>query len=168
MTRSVIQEKQTIQQNPSLRPAEPADETFLETVYAETRRGELAILNWSRQQENDFFKMQFRLQNQTYKMQFPNADYLVVELNKVPVGSLIVERSGEIKLVNIALLPEFRSQGIGTFLLKQLQAEAKTANKSLTLHVLKTNDRAVSLYKRSGFAIINKDEMYLAMRWQSS
>ena len=164
----MIQEKQTIQQNPSLRPAEPADETFLETVYAETRRGELAIMNWSRQQENDFFKMQFRLQNQAYKMQFPDADYLVVELNKVPVGVIIVERGGEIRLVNIALLPEFRSQGIGTFLLKQLQAEAKTANKPLTLHVLKTNDRAVSLYKRRGLAIIDNDEMYLAMRWQSS
>jgi ribosomal protein S18 acetylase RimI-like enzyme len=156
------------EQNPSLRPAEPADETFLETVYAETRRGELAVLNWSRQQENDFFKMQYRLQNHTYKMQFPDADYLIVELNKVPIGSLIVERGGEIRLVNIALLPEFRSQGIGTFLLKQLQAEARAANKLLTLHVLKTNDRAVSLYKRSGFAIIDNDEMYLAMRWQSS
>lgn len=156
------------EQNPSLRPAESADETFLETVYAETRRGELAVLNWSRQQENDFFRMQFRLQNQTYKMQFPDADYLVIELNKVPVGSLIVERGGEIRLINIALLPEFRCRGIGTFLLKQLQTEAKTANKPLTLHVLKTNDRAASLYKRSGFAIIDNDEMYLAMRWQNS
>jgi len=146
----VIQEKQAIQQNPLLRPAELADETFLETVYAETRRGELAVLNWSREQENDFFKMQFRLQNHAYKMQFPNADYSVVELNKIPIGSLILERAGEIGLINIALLPEFRSCGIGTFLLKQLQAEAQAADKPLTLRVLKTNDRAVNLYKHCG------------------
>jgi len=73
----MIPKEQTIHQNLSLRPSEVADETFLETVYAETRRGELAVLNWSREQENDFFKMQFHLQNQAYKMQFPDADYLV-------------------------------------------------------------------------------------------
>jgi len=164
----VIQEKQAIQQNPLLRPAELADETFLETVYAETRRGELAGLNWSREQENNFFKMQFRLQNHAYKMQFPNADYSVVELNKIPIGSLILERAGEIGLINIALLPEFRSCGIGTFLLKQLQAEAEAANKTLTLKVLKTKYRAVNFYNRCGFAVTGSDEFYLAMQWQKS
>ena len=168
MPRQVIQEKQTIQQNPSLRPAELADETFLETVYAETRRSELALLNWSREQENHFFQMQFRLQNQAYKMQFPDADYLVVELKKIPIGCLIIKRAGEIKLVNIALLPEFRSRGVGAFLLKQLQAEAQAADKPLTLRVLKTNDRAVNLYKRCGFTVTGSNELYLSMQWQKS
>ncbi len=35
----MIPKEQTIHQNLLLRPAELADETFLETVYAETRRG---------------------------------------------------------------------------------------------------------------------------------
>ena len=158
---------EAFKQNLSLRLSEPADEAFLEVLYAETRRDELAVFNWSREQENAFFKMQFRLQNQAYEMQFPDAEYTVVELNKISIGCLIVERGGEIKLINIALLPEFRSQGIGTLLLKRLQAEAKTADKPLTLHVLKTNDRAVNLYKRRGFAIIDNNELYFAMRWQS-
>ena len=160
--------EQTIHQNLSLRPAELADEMFLETVYAEMRRGELAVFNWSREQENAFFKMQFRLQNQAYEMQFPGADYTVVELKKMPIGCLIVERGREIRLVNIALLPEFRSRGIGAFLLKQLQTEAQAADKPLALSVLKTNDRAVNLYKRCGFAVTGSDELYLAMRWRNS
>jgi ribosomal protein S18 acetylase RimI-like enzyme len=164
----MISKEQTIHQNLSLRPAELADETFLETVYVETRRGELAVFNWSREQEDAFFKMQFCLQNQAYKMQFPDADYRIVELNKIPIGCLIVERAGEIRLINIALLPEFRSRGIGSFLLKQLQAEAQAADKPLDLSVLKTNNRAVNLYKRCGFAVIGSDELYLAMRWQNS
>jgi len=162
-----MSKEQPIHQNLLLRPAALADETFLETVYAETRRGELAGLNWSREQENAFFKMQFRLQSQSYKMQFPDADCSVVKLNKISIGSLIVERAGEIRLVNIALLPEFRSRGIGTFLLKQLQTEAQATDKPLTLHVLKTNDRAVSLYRRCGFAVTGSDEFYLAMQWQN-
>ncbi len=162
----MIPKEQTIHQNLLLRPAELADEMFLETVYAEMRRGELAIFNWSLEQENAFFKMQFSLQSKAYEMQFPDADYTVVELKKMPIGCLIVERAGEIKLVNIALLPEFRSRGIGTFLLKQLQDEAKAADKPLTLHVLKTNERAINLYQRHGFAIDGSDELYFAMRWQ--
>ena len=163
-----MNKRAAFKQNLSLRLSEPADETFLETVYAETRRGELAICNWSREQENAFFKMQFLMQNKAYAMQFPDADFYVVESNRIPIGSLIVERGGEIKLVNIALLPEFRSQGIGTLLLEHLQTEAKAANKPLTLHVLKTNDRAVSLYQRRGFTVSDDNEIYLAMRWQNS
>ena len=162
----MINKSASVNQNLSLRPSESADETFLETVYAETRRGELAIFNWSREQENAFFKMQFSLQSKAYEMQFPDADYTVVELKKMPIGCLIVERAGEIKLVNIALLPEFRSRGIGNFLLKKLQDEAKAADKPLTLHVLKTNERAIKLYQRHGFAIDGSDELCFAMRWQ--
>ena len=164
----MIQKKQTAHQNVSLRRADPADEKFLETVYAETRRDELLMLNWSLEQENAFFKMQFQLQNQAYKMQFPDADYCVVELKKTPIGSLIVKRESEIRLINIALLPKFRRRGIGTFLLKQLQAEAQATNKPLTLTVLKTNDGAVNLYKRCGFAVNSSDEFYLVMQWQKS
>ncbi len=161
-----MNKRAAFKQNLSLRLSEPDDETFLETVYAETRRDELTIFNWSREQEDAFFKMQFRLQNKAYAMQFPDADFYVIESEKMPIGCLIVERGGEIKLVNIALLPEFRSRGIGTFLLKQLQDEAKAADKPLTLHVLKTNERAINLYQRHGFAIDGSDELHLAMRWQ--
>jgi len=166
MHKEMINKSASVNQNLSLRPSESADKTFLETVYAETRRSELAIFNWSLEQENAFFKMQFSLQNKAYEMQFPDADYTVVELKKMPIGCLIVERAGEIKLVNIALLPEFRSRGIGTFLLRQLQDEAKAAGKPLILHVLKTNERAINLYQRHGFAIDGSDELHLAMRWQ--
>lgn len=164
----MITKAEIFKQNLSLRLSEPADGTFLEAVYAETRRGELAICNWSREQEDAFFKMQFHLQNKAYAMQFPDADFYIVESKKMPIGILIVERGGEIKLVNIALLPQFRSQGIGTFLLEQLQTEAKAADKPLTLHVLKTNERAVRLYQRRGFTISDDNEIYLAMRWQNS
>ena len=164
----MIPQEDTIQQNLSLCPAEPADEMFLETVYAETRREELAIFNWSREQEDAFFKMQFRLQNQAYEMRFPDADCRIIELKNLPIGSLIVERDREIRLINIALLPEFRSRGVGTFLLKQLQTEAEATNKPVTLSVLKTNYRAVDLYNRRGFAVTGSDEFHLAMQWQKS
>ena len=164
----MIQEKQTIQQNLSLRPAELADETFLETVYAETRRGELAGLNWSREQENSFFKMQFQMQKQAYRMQFPDADYYVVEFDKNSIGRLILwQDEKEIRLVDVALLAEFRNRGIGKILLERLKVEA-TFDKPLNLRVLKTNPAAKRFYERLGLSVVEDADLHFSMQWRKS
>ena len=165
----VISKEKTINQNLSLRQAETADEAFLETVYADTRRGELAMLNWSREQEDAFFKMQFQIQTRAYRMQFPDAVYYVIEFDKTPVGRLIVERGERgINLIDISLLAQFRSRGIGTFFLEKLKAEAAAGGKDLFLRVFKTNVSAQRLYERLGFAIVENADLYFAMRWQNS
>ncbi len=165
----MIPKEQTIHQNLSLRPAESADEAFLETVYADTRRDELAIFNWSREQENAFFKMQFQMQTRAYRMQFPGAINYIVEFDTTPVGRLIVEHGErEIKLIDISLLAEFRNRGAGTFLLEKLKAEAAAGGKILFLRVLKTNVSAKRFYERLGFKTVENADLYFAMEWQNS
>ncbi|HSK74309.1 MAG TPA: GNAT family N-acetyltransferase [Pyrinomonadaceae bacterium] len=165
----MISKEQTIHRNLSLRPAESADEGFLETVYADTRRGEFAILNWSREQENAFFKMQFQMQTRAYRMQYPDAVYYSLEFDKMPVGRLIVGRGErEIRLIDISLLAEFRSRGIGTFFIEKLKAEAAESEKVLFLQVLKTNVSAKRLYERLGFSVVEDADLYFAMRWQNT
>lgn len=165
----MIPKEQIINQNLSLRQTESADEAFLETVYADTRRDELAIFNWSREQENAFFKMQFEMQTRAYRMQFPDAFYYIVEITKKPVGRLIVEHGErEIKLIDISLLAEFRNRGIGAVIIENLKAEAAAGGKSLFLRVLKTNMSAKRFYERLGFAVIENADLHFAMRWQNS
>lgn len=165
----MISKEQTIHQNLSLRPAESADEEFLETVYADTRRGELAVFNWSREQENAFFKMQFQMQSGAYRMQFPDAVQYIVEFDKKPVGRLIIERGDqEIKLIDISLLEEFRNRGIGAFLLEKLKTEAVSSGKAVFLRVLKTNPSAKRFYERHGFTVVENADLHFAMRWQNS
>ncbi len=165
----MIPKEQIINQNLSLRQTESADEAFLETVYADTRRDELAIFNWRREQENAFFKMQFEMQTRAYRMQFPDAFYYIVEITKKPVGRLIVEHGErEIKLIDISLLAEFRNRGIGAVIIENLKAEAAAGGKSLFLRVLKTNMSAKRFYERLGFAVIENADLHFAMRWQNS
>jgi ribosomal protein S18 acetylase RimI-like enzyme len=165
----VITKEQNIHQNLSLRPAESADEAFLETVYADTRRDELAVFNWSREQENVFFKMQFEMQTRAYRMQFPDAAYYIVEFDALSVGRLIVERGErEIRLIDISLLAEFRSRGIGAFLLEKLKAEAATSGKTLFLRVLKTNESAKRFYERLGFTVVEDADLHFGMHWQNA
>ena len=164
----MIPKEQNIHQNLSLRPAKSADEAFLETVYAGTRRDELAIFNWSREQENAFFKMQFEMQTRAYRMQFPDAVNYIIEFAEKPVGRLIVERGErEIKLIDISLLAEFRNRGIGSVVIENLKAEAVAGEKSLFLRVLKTNMSAKRFYERLGFAVVENADLHFAMRWHS-
>lgn len=155
--------KNTNEPNVSIRRAEAADLQFLETVYADSRRGELAPFGWSLEQENAFFKMQFEMQRRAYQMQFPDADYSVVELDDKPVGRMIVERGEKaLRLIDISLLSDFRNRGIGSILLERLKDEAGS-ERVLTLRVLKTNTAAKRLYERLGLQVAEESDLHFTM-----
>ena len=95
--------------------------------------------------------MQYQAQRRSYLMQFPAADYRVVQRSAVDVGRLIVDRTSDVvRLVDISLLPEHRNAGLGAGLIQDLQAEAARAGKPVMLHVGGLN-RALRLYERLGF-----------------
>ncbi|MBC8083741.1 MAG: GNAT family N-acetyltransferase [Hymenobacter sp.] len=75
----------------------------------------------------------------------------------------VAEAADRLFIQSLLLLPEFQSQGIGTYLLAQLMARAKAANKLLLLDVLRINSRALRLYQRLGFAISNTTELTFQM-----
>ena len=61
------------------RDAEDKDKPFLEKLFLETRRDEFAALGWDENQLAMFLQMQFNMQTQSYKMQFPDARISVIE-----------------------------------------------------------------------------------------
>jgi ribosomal protein S18 acetylase RimI-like enzyme len=69
--------------------------------------------------------------------------------------------------MDIALVPEHRGTGIGTQLLRELQEEARSAGKSLTIHVERFNP-AMRLYERLGFRQIEDKGVYLLMEWRAA
>jgi ribosomal protein S18 acetylase RimI-like enzyme len=149
----------------TLRPALPEDEPFLYELYASTRAAELAVLDWSSAQREAFLSLQFRAQ-QAHYAEFPNANpQIIVEVDRA-IGRLLVSRlPDEIRLVDVALLPEWRGRGIGSALLQQLLDEAARANKPVRLHVEKSNP-ARRLYRRLGFTPLAEVGLYYLMEWQ--
>lgn len=146
-------------------PLGPNDEAFLFEVYASTRRAEMAAWGWAPAQQDAFLRMQFMAQHRAYAAQYPDADQRIIQYNGQRAGRILVARlDQEILLVDIALLPEFRQRGLGTALIKELQAEAAAAGKTLRLHVLKDNP-AYRLYQRLGFVVTADNGMHYGMAW---
>jgi len=79
----------------------------------------------------------------------------------------MVERTATVfHLVDISLLPEFRGQGSGTLLLRELIDECKALGGRVFLHVLSGNP-ACRLYLRLGFRQVGGDALYDEMEWNS-
>jgi GNAT superfamily N-acetyltransferase len=152
----------------SLRPITPEDDSFLARLFASTRAEELAITGWSDDQKATFCRMQFDAQTRYYREQYANASFQIIERDGVAAGRLLVWRSEkEMLVIDIALLPEHRGAGIGTKFLRELQDEARSTGKPLTIHVERFNP-ALRLYERLGFKMVEEQEVYLLMKWGSA
>jgi ribosomal protein S18 acetylase RimI-like enzyme len=146
-----------------LRPIQPEDEAFLCRVYASTRAEELAVVPWGAEQKDAFLRSQFDAQDRWYREQYRGATYQVVLLDGEPAGRLYVHRGErEIRIMDIALLPERRGNGVGASLIRDILAEAETAGKRVTIHVERFNP-ALRLYRRLGFTEIADRGVYLLM-----
>lgn len=142
------------------------DLPFLARLYASTRMEELAVTDWSDAQKAAFLKSQFDAQHAHYQKHYTGSDFFVIEQAGTAVGRLYLARwKSEHRIVDIALLPEFRRGGLGTALLFDLLDEAAAAGKAVTIHVEKLNP-AMSLYRRLGFVAAGEEGAYDLMRWQ--
>jgi GNAT superfamily N-acetyltransferase len=150
----------------TLRPIGEVDLPFLERVYGSTREPELAMTDWSAERKAEFVHQQFAAQHAYYQQHYDTSAFAVVEADGVPVGRLYVDEwDDELRLVDVALLPEARGRGIGSRLLSDLQATATRLGKPLRIHVERFSP-ALSLYHRLGFGLVEDRGVYLFLEWR--
>jgi len=151
----------------TLRPVTPEDDPFLFKVYRSTRAEEMALTGWLDIEQRAFLKMQFQLQRDSYKVQFPEAEHVIILSGGQPAGRMMVDRTrdDELRGVDIAVLPEFRNSGIGSFLINGLLAEAAAAGVPFRIQVERVNHKALRLYERLGFALQGETDTHISMEW---
>jgi ribosomal protein S18 acetylase RimI-like enzyme len=77
-----------------------------------------------------------------------------------PAGAVVTARTpGILQLVEIALLPRFRGQGVGTVVLRHLLESADAERLAVRASVYRTNPRAHALYRRLGFVDVGADQL---------
>lgn len=153
--------------NLTLRPVAPADEEFLLAVYASSRDAELRQVEWAEGQKESFLRWQFDLQRREYDARFPEARYQLILIDEQPAGRIWVgEDDEQIRLLDIALLPQFQKRGAGTALVKDLMQEAGHAGKLLRHMVFVLNNDAHRFYERLGFVVIEDVGGYKHMEYR--
>jgi ribosomal protein S18 acetylase RimI-like enzyme len=135
----------------TFRPIDDGDLPFLLRLYGTTRADELARVPWTDEQKLAFVTQQFQAQHAWWQEHYTGARFDLVLVGGTPAGRLYVDEwKREIRIVDVALLPEYRNAGIGTMLLRRVFAQGDAAGKPVSIHVEVFNP-ARRLYERLGF-----------------
>ncbi|MBN3054488.1 GNAT family N-acetyltransferase [Pectobacterium brasiliense] len=139
--------------NITLRPATPEDEQFLFKLRRATmdehlhRAGVIAddSAHWQR-------------------IKYHYNDAYIVLMGSERIGLFKrYKGANEWTIIQIQILPAYQGQGIAAWLLHTFLRQADEANVPVTLSVLNGN-RAITLYQRVGFKIVDNDDIALKMK----
>lgn len=149
----------------TLRPATQADYHFMRLLYGATREEEMQRFPMDDFEKKAFLDQQFGAQYQHYQLHYPTCERNIIEKDGKPIGRLwIDEWRDQIRLVDIALMPDHRGSGIGSLLLDDVLARGAKAGKPVTIHVESYNP-ALRLYERLGFVKVDTNGVYYLMKW---
>ena len=142
----------------ALRTIHKKDNDTLLRIYASTRLEELKLAtNWSEELKQKFLAFQFKAQHDYYQEIYTGAHFWMIEKNGAPIGRLYLDESFEnktVRIIDITLLPEWRSKGIGHQLLRDIIHFSNRLNRPVSIHVESFNP-AMNLYKKLGFELID-------------
>ena len=89
-------------------------------------------------------------------------DYYNIIIDDKIIGSILLKDMPQGKLIDeIYIEKEFRNNGIGTDIIRKMLEN----NRNIYLWVYKENEKAVSLYKRLGFIIVDETESRYYMKY---
>ena len=154
----------------SLRPIQDEDLMVLSKIYGSTREKELKqVADWNDEQKKAFVLQQFMAQHEYYQKNYVGAAFYVIQKNKDSIGRLYIHENFQekgVRIIDIALLPQWQNRGIGSSILKDILAKASTLNRAVSIHV-ETFNPAMKLYKKLDFEKISETNgVYHLLEWK--
>lgn len=149
-----------------LRPIRPSDQDFLLRLFIESR----PWLSWAdtdRDVLQALYEQQFRAMRAGLESVYPEHMDFIVERTGQAVGRLVVDLGyADWRISELAIVAAARGKGIGTDLVRSLQAAAESVRLPITLStpmVGATDGR--SLYERLGFQVTAVRPPHYDMAW---
>ena len=135
-------------------------------IYSSTRT-DLDAAGLTDEEKEQFLRMQFKAQTTHYFSHYPKASYQLVLVEDVPVGRLYVDRTDKLfKILDIAILPDYRLQGLGRVLMEDVLAEAREKQCAVRLHVDADKPNVEQWYRRLGFVELDRTPVHIHMEWR--
>jgi RimJ/RimL family protein N-acetyltransferase len=150
----------------SLRPVTPEDESLLFAIYCSGRAQEMAGVPWTDDQKEAFLRLQFNSQTNYYRDYYSGSEHSIVLFNDIEVGRVqVVEDEGQLHILDITILTEYRGQGIGTPIIKKIMDRGATSNLPVIIYV-ETFSPSASLFRRLGFIVKEDDNVNFLFEWK--
>ena len=112
-------------------------------------------------------RQQFRGQNTSYRANYPDARFEIVEHDGAPVGRIVTARTPDaVLIVDIALIAAFRRRGIGASLVNDVLDDARGGGLPVRLIVSANNAPALRFYLRLGFKPVESSAIGMRLEWR--
>ena len=148
-----------------LRPAEASDEGFLFDLFCSTR-AELALLPLPHAQLEQLMRQQYEWQQKSYANQYLGANTWIIENNSMDAGKItLFETAGLVHIVDFIIASDWRSQGMGSSVLRALKNYFANNSGVLRLSVDRQNIHARRLYSREGFVMSQMSDTHEQLCW---
>jgi ribosomal protein S18 acetylase RimI-like enzyme len=150
----------------ALRPEVEADAPFRLALFRASRGPGWDQVPLPADMLTRIMEQQFHAQTQGYRAAYPRARLEIIMVDTAPIGRLATDRGIDaLHLIDIALVPDRRGQGIGGAILRALMDEATAAGTPVTLQVARDNLAAQRLYHRLGFVATAENDTHFTLGW---
>jgi ribosomal protein S18 acetylase RimI-like enzyme len=142
----------------SSRPASTEDEPFVRRLIIETLTEQLGAASWPEATRTHLLEVQYAARRQGAGGGFPAGTSRIIVVNGQDAGwTLVADLAHEVRLLEIMVLGEYRGAGIGTAAINGVIGAAARSGKPVRLHVDAGNARAIALYERLGFRLVESN-----------
>jgi GNAT superfamily N-acetyltransferase len=149
------------------RPEREADEGFRFDLFCGSRAPGEDLSAFDAPLRERLMRQQFCGQDASYRANYPNARFEIVEHDGAPIGRIITARTPDAMLIaDIALIASWRRQGIGASLVNGVLDEARAAGLPVRLSVFANNASALRFYLRLGFKPIESSAIGTRLEWR--
>lgn len=144
--------------NLSQRTAQPQDEDFLYALHKAAVQ-QVVIATWGVWDE--------AWQRERFRQNYQPEWLHVIQLDGEDIGVVRVqERTEELFLANLEILPAYQRRGIGTLIIRRVIEEGRQRGKPVALQVLKMNMAARALYQSLGFGVTGENDTHYIMAYE--
>jgi ribosomal protein S18 acetylase RimI-like enzyme len=149
-----------------LREAAESDEEFLAALYFSSRE-DLHQIPADGAMLAQLIATQRTMQQTGFRRNYPDATYWILEQECRPIGRVVVDATPpELRLVDLAIVPQARRMGAAKAVLHSLQEAAFAQGLTMSLGVAKSNEAARTLYRSMGFTLQSEDAVFEQLAWR--
>lgn len=142
------------------------DAAFLFALFAATRSPEMEAMPIDAKAKDFLLRAQYRSMTETYRREYPNARWEVIEIEGEPAGLLVTDLgSACVTYVDIAILPHVQRRGLARQVMLKALDEPRRLGLPARVSVLMHNVASLRLCERVGFVRAEESPPFVRLEW---